>query len=156
MMREIQITCDGSSLGNGQAVETRAACAALLTDSVHWRATGSFLGSLTNQQAELMAAALALEALRFPSRVTLRSDSTYLIRTMNGEFQRRTNHEFWQRLDRAAERHQVNWLWIKGHADDPVQILCDRAARSIAAAPSMLTATLQQILREARSLTQTR
>ena len=69
-MREIQITCDGSSFGNGQSVETRAACAALLTDSVHWRATGSFLGSLTNQQAELMAAALALEVLRFPSRVT--------------------------------------------------------------------------------------
>ena len=155
-MREIQITCDGSSLGNGQVVETRAACAALLTDSVHWRATGSFLGSLTNQQAELMAAALALEALRFPSRVTLRSDSTYLVRTMNGEFQRRTNHEFWQRLDRAAERHQVTWLWIKGHAGDPVQTLCDRAARSIAAAPSTLVATLQQILREARSLPHTR
>lgn len=152
MMREIQITCDGSSLGNGQVVETRAACAALLTDSVHWRATGSFLGSLTNQQAELMAAALALEALRFPSRVTLRSDSTYLIRTMNGEFQRRTNHEFWQRLDRAAERHQVTWLWTKGHAGDPVQILCDRAARRIAAAPASLAGTLNSILCEARTL----
>src|SRR5918911_455504 len=138
MTPNIQITCDGSSLGNGQVVETRAVCA--------------YLGSLTNQQAELMAAALALEALRFPSQVTLRSDSAYLIRTMRGEFRRKTNHEFWQRLDRAAERHQVTWLWTRGHAGDPVQILCDRAARSIAAAPSAREATLQFILREARAL----
>ncbi|PYS94467.1 MAG: hypothetical protein DMF64_00755 [Acidobacteria bacterium] len=152
MTREIQITCDGSSLGNGQVVETRAACAALMTDTVYWRAVGEYLGSLTNQQAEMMAAAVALEALRFPSQVTLRSDSAYLIRTMRGEFRRKTNHEFWQRLDRAAERHQVTWLWTRGHAGDPVQTLCDRAARSIAAAPSTREATLQFILREARSL----
>ena len=152
-MRVIQITCDGSSLGNGQSVETRAACAALMTDSVYWRAVGHYLGSLTNQQAELMAAVLALEALRFPSQVTLRSDSAYLIRTMNGEFRRKTNHEFWQRLDRAAERHQVTWRWTRGHAGDPVQTLCDRAARTIAAVPSALAETLRSILREAYALT---
>jgi ribonuclease HI len=152
MTPQIQITCDGSSLGNGQAVVTRAACAALLTDSVHWRAVGEFLGSITNQQAELMAAALALEALRFPSQVTLRSDSAYLIRTMRGEYRRRANHEYWRRLDQAAERHQVTWLWTKGHAGDPVQTLCDRAARSIAGSPSTLAATLRSTLSEARAL----
>jgi ribonuclease HI len=153
MSPEIQITCDGSSLGNGQAVVTRAACAALLTDSVHWRAVGEFLGSMTNQQAELMAASLALEALRFPSQVTLRSDSAYLIRTMRGEYRRRANHEYWRRLDQAAQRHhQVTWLWTRGHAGDPVQILCDRAARSIAGEPLSAEATLQSILRAARAL----
>lgn len=152
MMREIQITCDGSSLGNGQVVITRAACAALMTDSVHWRAVGFYLGSLTNQQAEIMAAAHALEALRFPSRVTLRSDSAYLVRTMNGEFSRKTNHEFWQRLDAAAARHQVTWRWTRGHAGDAVQNLCDHGARRIAGAPSTLEATLQLMLREARAL----
>ena len=152
MTREIQITCDGSSLGNGQTPATRAACAALLTDSVHWRAVGLYLGSLSNQQAEIMAAAHALEALRFPSRVTLRSDSAYLVRTMNGEFRRKTNHEFWRRLDAAAARHQVTWRWTRGHAGDAVQNLCDRAARRIASAPSALEATLQLMLREARSL----
>lgn len=152
MTPEIQITCDGSSLGNGQTPATRAACAALLTDSVHWRAVGLYLGSLTNQQAEIMAAALALEALRFPSRVTLRSDSAYLVRTMNGEYNRKANHEFWQRLDAAAARHQVTWKWTRGHAGDRVQNLCDRAARSIAAAPSKLETALRSILREARAL----
>jgi ribonuclease HI len=152
MTREIQITCDGSSLGNGQVAITRAACAALMTDSVHWRAVGFYLGSLTNQQAEIMAAAHALEALRFPSRVTLRSDSAYLVRTMNGEFSRKTNHEFWQRLDAAAARHEVTWRWTRGHANDAVQNLCDHAARRIAAAPSMLDTTLRLMLREARLL----
>ena len=148
----IQITCDGSSLGNGQTPATRAACAALLTDTVHWRAVGSYLGSLTNQQAELMAAALALEALRFPSRVTLRSDSAYLVRTMNSEFRRKANHEFWERLDQAAARHQVTWRWTRGHAGDRVQNLCDRAARAIAASPSTQETALRLILREAREL----
>jgi ribonuclease HI len=152
MTRQIQITCDGSSLGNGQTPATRAACAALLTDTVHWRAVGLYLGSLSNQQAEIMAAAHALEALRFPSRVTLRSDSAYLVRTMNGEFRRKTNHEFWRRLDAAAARHEVTWRWTRGHAGDAVQNLCDRAARRIASAPSALEATLQLMLREARSL----
>jgi len=153
MTPEIQITCDGSSLGNGQTPATRAACAALLTDTVHWRAVGFYLGSLTNQQAEIMAAALALEALRFPSVVTLRSDSAYLVRTMNGEFRRKANHEFWQRLDAAAARHQVTWRWTRGHAGDTVQNLCDRAARGIAAAPSTQEAALRLILREAHALT---
>lgn len=152
MTPEIQITCDGSSLGNGQTPVTRAACAALMTDSVHWRAVGFHLGSVTNQQAEIMAAALALEALRFPSHVTLRSDSAYLVRTMNGDFRRKTNHEFWERLDRAAARHVVTWRWTRGHAGDAVQNLCDRTARRIAAAPSTLGATLQSALREVRAL----
>ena len=152
MTPEIQITCDGSSLGNGQTPMTRAACAALLTDSVHWRAVGFYLGSLTNQQAEIMAAAHALEALRFPSVVTLRSDSAYLVRTMNGEFRRKANHEFWQRLDAAAARHQVTWRWTRGHAGDRVQNLCDCAARRIAAAPLTLETALRLILREARAL----
>jgi ribonuclease HI len=152
MTPDIQITCDGSCLGNGQAVVTRAACAALLTDTVHWRAVGSFLGSITNQQAEVSAAALALEALKFPSRVTIRSDSAYLVRTMRGEYRRRANHDYWRRLDLAAERHEVTWLWVRGHSGDPVQTLCDRAARSIAAAPTSTDSTLQMILRAARQL----
>ena len=152
MTPEVQITCDGSCLGNGQMVVTRAACAALMTDTVHWRAVGSFLGSITNQQAEIAAAALALEALKFPSRVTVRSDSAYLVRTMRGEYGRRANHDYWRRLDLAAGRHEVTWLWVRGHSGDPVQTLCDRAARSIAAAPSAADSTLQMILRAARRL----
>ena len=72
---------------------------------------------------------------------------------MNGEFRRKANHEFWQRLDAAAARHEVTWRWTRGHAGDRVQNLCDHAARRIASVLSTLEATLQLILREARALT---
>src|SRR5229473_98978 len=96
----VTIFCDGSSLGNGRA-ETRAAAVALLGYQGLWRAFGAYLGSATNQQAEIAAAALGLESLREPCRVHLRSDSRYVIETMSGRFRRKTNHAWWERLDKA-------------------------------------------------------
>ena len=61
-MKAVTIFCDGSSLGNGQA-STRAAAVALLGFKGVWRAVGEYLGNATNQQAEVVAAALGLEAL---------------------------------------------------------------------------------------------
>src|SRR6266516_7611455 len=97
--------CDGSSLGNGR-VETRAAAVALLGYQGLWRAFGTYLGKATNQQAEIAAAALGLEALKEPCRVRLHTDSRYVIETMNGHYRRKTNHDWWKRLDEAASRHQ--------------------------------------------------
>ena len=57
-MKQVTIYCDGSSLGNGQ-LETRAAAVALLGYRGLWRAVGEYLGSATNQQAEVAAAAIA-------------------------------------------------------------------------------------------------
>ena len=131
LMKEVTIYCDGSSLGNGQ-LETRAAAVALLGYRGLWRAVGEYLGSATNQQAEVAAAAIALESLKEPCRVHLHSDSRYVIETMSGRFRRKTNHDWWKRLDKAALRHQVTWEWIEGHAGHIVQEAADRAARTIA------------------------
>ncbi|MGI8897672.1 MAG: ribonuclease HI, partial [Pyrinomonadaceae bacterium] len=68
--KEVTIFCDGSSLGNGRA-ETRAAAVALLGFKGVWRSVGTYLGTATNQQAEIAAAAVGLEALREPCRVHL-------------------------------------------------------------------------------------
>ncbi|HEX6625657.1 MAG TPA: RNase H family protein, partial [Pyrinomonadaceae bacterium] len=86
------------------------------------------------QQAEVAAAALGLEQLREPCRVTVLSDSRYVVETMSGRFRRKTNHEWWARLDRAAEGHKISWEWIKGHAGHAAQEAVDLAARNIAAA----------------------
>src|SRR2546425_11444227 len=96
----VTIFCDGSSLGNGRD-EARAAAVALLGYQGLWRAFGSYLGKATNQQAEIAAAALGLEALREPCRVSVHTDSRYVIETMKGKFRRKTNHEWWKRLDEA-------------------------------------------------------
>lgn len=130
--KEVTIYCDGSSLGNGQE-ETRAAAVAILGYRDRWRAVGSYLGRATNQQAEIAAAALGLESLREPCRVRLFTDSRYVVETMMGRFRRKSNHEWWARLDEARKSHLVEWQWIKGHAGEIIQEACDKAARRIAA-----------------------
>ncbi|KXK02129.1 MAG: ribonuclease HI [Acidobacteria bacterium OLB17] len=130
-MKEVTIVCDGSSLGNGKG-EPRAAAVALLGFRGFWKGVGTFLGKATNQQAEIAAAAIGLEELKEPCRVRLFSDSRYVVETMTGRFRRKTNHDWWSRLDRAAERHKIEWNWIKGHDGHPVQEAADKAARQIA------------------------
>lgn len=131
-MKQVTVFCDGSSLGNGRD-EMRAAAVALLGYRGHWRCVGEYLGTATNQQAEVAAAAIALENLREPCRVHLHSDSRYVIETMSGRFRRKANLNWWERLDKAAAPHKVTWEWVKGHAGHVVQEAADKAARTIAA-----------------------
>ena len=86
----------------------------------------------TNNRMELQAAIAALEALKFPSRVQLYTDSIYvrdgITKWIDGWRRNgwRTaakkpvkNVELWQRLDAAVQRHDVEWHWVKGHAGHP-------------------------------------
>jgi ribonuclease HI len=131
-LKHVKIYCDGSSLGNG-AQSSRAAAVALLGYKGVWRAVGEYLGVATNQQAEIVAAAIGLESLREPCEVELFSDSRYVVETMCGRFRKKTNHQWWTRLDKAAQRHSVKWQWTKGHAGHPLQEAADATARRIAA-----------------------
>jgi len=83
----------------------------------------------TNNRMELMAAIQALESLTRPATVKLHTDSVYLrsgIMNWLPNWKRngwRTtdrkpvkNADLWQRLEAAVQRHQVQWLWVKGHA----------------------------------------
>jgi ribonuclease HI len=131
--KKVTIFCDGSSLGNGQAV-SRAAAVSLLGYKGTWKAFGEYLGHATNQQAEIVAAAVGLEALREPCKVHLFTDSRYVVETMNGRYRRKTNHEWWRRLDQAVGKHDVTWEWTRGHVGHVLQEAVDSAARRIAAA----------------------
>jgi ribonuclease HI len=143
-IKQVTIYCDGSSLGNGRG-ETRAAAAALLSWREQWRAFGCYLGNATNQQAEIVAAAIGLENLREPCRVRVFTDSRYVVETMAGRFRRKSNHEWWERLDRAVASHSIEWQWIKGHAGHNAQEAVDKAARKIAT----LGRADESVLREA-------
>lgn len=127
----VTIYCDGSSLGNGQT-QTRAAAVALLGYKGIWRAFGTYLGTATNQQAEIAAATIGLKALREPCRVRVVTDSRYVVETMSGRFRRKSNQSWWRRLDEAAHPHKVTWEWAKGHAGHIIQEAADKAARRIA------------------------
>lgn len=86
------------------------------------------VASTTNNRMEMMAAIRALEELKQPCRVRLTTDSQYLrhgiTRWLSNWKQRGwktanrqpvKNKDLWQRLDQAAARHQVEWLWTRGH-----------------------------------------
>jgi ribonuclease HI len=77
---------------------------------------------------EITAAVMALEALKRPCKVSVTTDSQYLMlgitqwiknwKRKNWTTSQRTpvkNAELWQRLDRAASRHEVEWYWVRGH-----------------------------------------
>ena len=146
-MKQVTLVCDGSSLGNGKGV-TRAAAVAVLGFKGFWKAFGTYLGNATNQQAEIAAACLGLETLTEPCRVKLLSDSRYVVETMTGNFRKKTNHEWWERLDRAASKHDIEWQWIKGHAGHEVQEIADKAARKIAAAGEVDVTLLDELVAE--------
>ena len=86
----------------------------------------------TNNRMELMAAIVALETLKRPSRVLLHTDSQYVLKGMTewmDGWKRRgwttadkkpvKNVDLWQRLEKAAAPHTLRWTWVRGHNGDP-------------------------------------
>ena len=99
-------------------------------------------GETTNNRMELMAAIQALEALNRPSRVRLYTDSKYVkdgITSWIHNWKKKgwktskrkpvKNVDLWQRLDAALGRHEVDWLWVQGHAGHKDNERADALAR---------------------------
>jgi ribonuclease HI len=95
----------------------------------------------TNNRMELTAAIEALNALRGCRRVGLHTDSKYLmdgIREWLPNWKRRgwttaakkpvKNVDLWQALDIATQRHEVEWVWVKGHAGNAGNEIADGLA----------------------------
>ena len=82
----------------------------------------------TSQRMELMAAIAGLQALTKPSRVRLVSDSQYLVKGMSewlkgwinsgrlDEPGALANQDLWKQLAALAQKHQITWEWVRGHA----------------------------------------
>ena len=96
----------------------------------------------TNNRMELTAAIQALEALTRPVTVSLHTDSTYVLNGITKwlpNWQRNgwktaakkpvKNDDLWRRLTEAMRPHDVNWVWVKGHAGDPGNERADALAR---------------------------
>lgn len=130
-MKKVTIVCDGSSLGNGKKSQRAAACA-ILGFKGFWKGVCKYLGSATNQQSEIAAAEIGLNELKEPCEVHLLSDSRYVVQTMLGNFKKKTNHEWWSRLEKASAKHDITWEWTKGHAGHEIQEVADDLARKTA------------------------
>ncbi|AJP70935.1 ribonuclease HI [Sphingomonas hengshuiensis] len=101
----------------------------------------------TNNRMELMAAIQGLNALKRPCRVTLSTDSRYvmdgLTKWIHGWLKNgwRTsdkkpvkNADLWQELLAASKPHRVEWVWVKGHAGHPANERADKLASDAALA----------------------
>ena len=137
-MKQVTIYTDGACSGNPGP----GGWGAVLSCGDKERELNGFEAQTTNNRMELMAAIMALEALKEPCAVALYTDSKYV---MDGLTQwmagwKRNgwktaakkpvkNQELWQRLDAAVARHTVKWHWVKGHAGDVMNERADELAR---------------------------
>ena len=96
----------------------------------------------TNNQMEILGVVVGLEALKKPCDVTVYSDSKYVVDAFNNKWidgwiakNWKTagntpvkNVELWKRLLEAKKQHDVNFVWVKGHAGHEYNERCDSLA----------------------------
>ena len=96
----------------------------------------------TNNRMELMGVITGLEALKFPCRVILQTDSKYVVDSVTKGWAKSwkakgwikadkkpaLNSDLWERLLDLLEIHDVTFTWIKGHAGHEENERCDRLA----------------------------
>ena len=144
-MKTIEIYTDGACRGNpgpgGYACVLR-----YLNEKgdLYTKELSAGYGLTTNNRMELLAAIIGLEALKEQCEVRLYSDSRYLINAYeNGwvekwkafgwhrDVKRKEpvkNKDLWQRLDALIARHEVSFIWVKGHDDNELNNRCDQLA----------------------------
>jgi len=86
----------------------------------------------TNNRMELTAAIEGLRIIPNHTRVVLRTDSQYVVKTMTLGWKRKQNVDLWEKLDHEAEQRDVRFEWVEGHAGDPLNEEADRNARNAA------------------------
>ena len=100
----------------------------------------------TNNRMELTAAIMGLEALRAPSKVTLYSDSRYLVDAISKGWAKRwkangwkrnnresaVNPDLWEKLLKLLDQHVVEFRWVRGHAGNLENERCDKLATEAA------------------------
>lgn len=90
----------------------------------------------TNNRMEMMAAIMALQALKRSCSVRIYSDSEIMVGGMNKPARRikraaigkLPNADLWSQLDQVAAPHLVEWIWVRGHAGHRENERCDKLA----------------------------
>jgi len=138
-LKKVNIYIDGACSGNpgpggyGIVIEY---------NRVKKEKSGGF-NNTTNNRMEIMAAIVALEALKEKCSAIVFSDSQYLVNAMmkgwvqrwktNGWMRNRKekalNPDLWERLLKLCDRHEVEFNWIRGHEGHAENERCDQLAR---------------------------
>lgn len=134
----VDIFCDGACSGNpgpggyGTILRCRG---------VEKELSGS-AAETTNNRMELSAALEGLRQLTRPCRVTVTTDSQYLVKGMtewlsgwqrngwkNSKKDPVVNRDLWEALIEAVKQHDVSWQWVRGHDGHAENERCDALAR---------------------------
>lgn len=137
-MKNVDIYTDGACSGNpGKG----GYCAILIYNGVEKIVSGSE-DNTTNNRMELLAVIKGIEALKEPCTVNLFSDSRYVVDAFNQGWidswqvngwktsnkKEVKNVDLWQKLLNQCSIHQVTFIKVKGHADNPYNNRCDKIA----------------------------
>ena len=139
-MKEVTIYTDGACSGNPGP----GGWGAVLMYGEHRKEISGGDAHATNNRMELTGPIEALELLKQPCKVRLYSDSAYLVNAFNrhwiANWQRNgwqtsqkkpvENKELWQRLLELCRTHEVEFIKVKGHADNAENNRCDELARA--------------------------
>ncbi len=139
LRKKVIIYTDGACSGNPGP----GGWGAILQYGEHKKELSGYMEGTTNNRMELFAAISALGALKEPCDVTLYSDSSYLVKAFNehwiDNWKKKgwntssgtpvENKDLWFILCAQARKHNVHFVWVKGHASNPGNNRCDELAR---------------------------
>lgn len=137
-MKQVEIFTDGACSGNPGP----GGWGAVLRFGVHEKELSGGEATTTNNRMELSAVIAALSALKEPCQVRLTTDSKYVCDSVTKRWvygwkargwkksdgKPALNVDLWEQLLPLLERHQVTFVWVKGHAGHPENERCDSLA----------------------------
>ena len=137
-MKEVTIYTDGACSGNPGP----GGWGSILVYKGREKILSGGEAHTTNNRMELMGVISALDALKEPCRVTLCSDSKYVIDALSKgwavSWQKKgwiksdkkpaLNSDLWEMLLELTERHEMDYVWVKGHAQNEYNNRCDALA----------------------------
>lgn len=137
-MKEVTIYTDGACSGNPGP----GGWAAILMYGEHRKELSGAEKHTTNNRMEIQAVMEALSRLKEPCRVKVYSDSAYVVNCFqqqwhvnwerrgwkNSKNQPVENQDLWKALLEAMKPHQVEYVKVKGHSDNPWNNRCDELA----------------------------
>ena len=133
-MSKVTVYTDGAAKGN----PGRGGYGIVLMAGPHRKELSEGFTHTTNNRMELMSVIVALEALTKPGcEVTIYSDSKYVVDSVEKKwvfgwqkkgFSGKKNVDLWKRFLLIYPKHKVKFVWVKGHAGNPMNERCDELA----------------------------
>lgn len=146
-LKEITIYTDGACSGNPGP----GGYGAVMLYKGHRKELSAGYRNTTNNRMEMLAVIVGLETLKEKCKVTLYTDSQYVVNAIEKGWAKKwrangwmrnnkepaLNADLWERMLRLCDFHQVKFIWVKGHAGNPENERCDQLAVAASKQPNL-------------------